>query len=65
VSPLICLYVYFRPLKLKLKADSSAFAPDFMLEFNKSVLKPDLSFLYSGEVVGKFEDNGQSFSLYP
>ncbi|XP_052814652.1 disintegrin and metalloproteinase domain-containing protein 10-like isoform X3 [Mya arenaria] len=39
-----------RPFKLKLTRDTSSFSSDFQLEFNGTLLTPDLSFLYSGEL---------------
>ncbi|XP_052265783.1 disintegrin and metalloproteinase domain-containing protein 10-like isoform X5 [Dreissena polymorpha] len=43
-----------KPLKLRLISDSGAvFPPDFVLDFNGTVGKPDLSFLYTGEVLGE------------
>ncbi|KAL4216837.1 Disintegrin and metalloproteinase domain-containing protein 10 [Mactra antiquata] len=42
-----------RTLRLRLKNDQSVFTPDFRLEFNNTITKPDLSFIYAGEVLGK------------
>ncbi|XP_053387850.1 disintegrin and metalloproteinase domain-containing protein 10-like isoform X3 [Mercenaria mercenaria] len=47
------LNAFDKKIKLRLKNDRSVFTPDFVLEFNGTVKKPDLSFIYSGEVIDK------------
>ncbi|XP_060569692.1 disintegrin and metalloproteinase domain-containing protein 10-like [Ruditapes philippinarum] len=47
------LNAFDKNFNLRLKHDASVFTPDFVLEFNGTKQRPDLSFIYQGEVKDK------------